>query len=86
MGEAIYPWIGFLAGLVGGWFWQNLKPGIIAAIVIALLVGAFTKFSDGIDTLDYMIVGLGVILAALTSFFGTIAGTRLKDHFKRKSE
>ncbi len=86
MGPAIYPWIGLLAGLFGGWLWQNLRPGIIAAIVIALLVGALTKFSDGVDALDFLIVGLGVTLAALMSFFGSVAGTRLRDYFERKSE
>ena len=81
MPPVAYPLIGFITGMIGGWIWQNIKPGIIAAFVIALLAGSILTGTDRTDRFDYLGVGLGVFLATLTSFFGSIAGTRLKDHF-----
>ncbi len=39
MSLEIYPLIGLVCGLVGGWIWENVIPGGIAAIAIALLAG-----------------------------------------------
>ena len=84
MSPFTYPLIGFIAGMFGGWFWQNIKPGIIAAFVIALLAGSISTASDRTEGLDYLSVGLSVVLAMLMSFTGSVAGTRIRDYFEGK--
>ena len=80
---AIYPLIGLLTGMIGGWFWQNLKPGMIGAVLIASLAGIAGGLDDRIGITG---LGLGITLAALMSFFGTVAGSRLRGHFERKKK
>lgn len=84
MNPAIYPLIGFLTGMLGGWIWQNLWPGAILAIVLSLLAGVFSLDLRTIGVVDYIGVGLGATLAGLMSFFGSVAGTLLKNYFERK--
>ncbi|MBX7532973.1 hypothetical protein K3165_08575 [Qipengyuania sp. 1XM1-15A] len=86
MSPEIYPLIGLVCGLVGGWIWENVIPSGIAAIAIALLAGLIAEASSSFDGLGLLMVVLGTILAGLMSFFGTVTGTRLKEYFERKSE
>ncbi|MBX7513526.1 hypothetical protein K3179_03085 [Qipengyuania sp. GH38] len=86
MSPEIYPLIGLVCGLVGGWIWENVIPGGIAAIAIALLAGLIATAPSSFDGLGLLMVVLGTILAGLMSFFGTVTGTRLKEYFERKSE
>jgi len=81
-----YPLIGFVAGMIGGWFWQNIKPGLIAAFLITLSAGSISIALNGADGLDYFIVSLSVFVAMLTSFFGSVAGVRIKDSLERNSK
>ena len=86
MSPEIYPLIGLVCGLLGGWIWENVIPGGIAAVAIALLAGLIAAAPSSFDGLSLLIVILGTILAGLMSFFGTVTGSRLKEYFERKSE
>ena len=76
-GAVIYPLIGIAAGLVGGVLWRNVFAGGVLALVFsaiwALLAGGHAGWFG---------IALGVILAVLMSFFGSVGGVMLREKWK----
>ena len=54
--------------------------------MISIVASIFAFSGLTMSTADYVVVALGVIIAALMSFFGTVGGTRAKDAFERSKK
>ena len=55
------------------------------AIAVSTSFGLFDIDSRNTGFLDYLALGLGIVLAAIISLLGTIVSIRVRDHFERNN-
>ncbi|MFN3990819.1 MAG: hypothetical protein ACK4IS_11225 [Erythrobacter sp.] len=83
MDALAYPLIGLAAGLTGGWFKSSLLPGALGAVSVAAIIGIVELNQSALHAADYVQLAMGVTLATLISFVGSIASIRIRRHLGR---
>jgi uncharacterized protein YacL len=78
-----YSLIGLAAGLIGGWIRSTVLPGALAAVAVALIIGIVALNKSALHAADYVQLAIGIILATIMSFLGSMASMRIREHLGR---